>query len=240
MAKLNQIIAVVNGKKKAATDALTQAYHQIQKTGLFDGIAKAYKPKDDEGERLPPEQKLVQVKAGDLIDEVIRVLSESLDCVAIQDKANCEALVQITPEMPPLPVTYLLFLEKQLVDVSTFIGKLPVLDPGEKWEYQEESDCYTAQSETTRTKKVPKAFVKYEATKEHPAQVDVFNEDVLVGYWTTTKLSGAIPAAERNAMLERCGKMKEAVVKAREEANSIEVKPVEIGRRLLESIFKGK
>lgn len=32
-------------------------------------------------------------------------------------------------------------------------------------------------------------------------------EDVWVGTWTTTKFSGAIPAAVRNAMLERVRKL---------------------------------
>lgn len=53
MGKLNQVLAVVASKKKAAKDALTNAYHVIQKAPLFDGISRTYRPKDEEGEKLP-------------------------------------------------------------------------------------------------------------------------------------------------------------------------------------------
>ena len=134
-------------------------------------------------------------------------------------------------------MTYLLFLEKQLTDLATFISKLPVLDPSEAWSYDSGSDCYVATSETARTKKVPKAFEASPATDKHPAQVQVFNEDVLVGYWKSTKQSGAIPLSERNAMAERCSRLKEAVVRTREEANGIEVTDVSVAKLILDKIF---
>jgi hypothetical protein len=87
---------------------------------------------------------------------------------------------------------------------------------------------------------VPKNHVKYEATKEHPAQVEMYMEDVWVGTWTTTKFSGAIPAAVRNAMLERMRKLLDAVKTAREEANNLEVRPVKVGAALLGYIFDGR
>jgi hypothetical protein len=65
-------------------------------------------------------------------------------------------------------------------------------------------------------------------------------EDVWVGTWTTTKFSGAIPAAVRNAMLDRLRKLLDAVKSAREEANGLEVKPQKIGATMLGWIFNGK
>src|SRR5438132_1009448 len=79
--------------------------------------------------------------------------------------------------------------------------------------------------------------VKYEATKEHPAQVEMYMEDVWVGTWTTTKLSGAIPAATRNAMLERVRKLLDAVKEAREEANLLQVQTQKLGDALLAYVF---
>jgi hypothetical protein len=87
---------------------------------------------------------------------------------------------------------------------------------------------------------VPKTHVKYEATKEHPAQVEMYMEDVWVGTWTIVKSSGAIPAATRNAMLERVRKLLDAVKAAREEANGIEVKPQKVGAAILGYVFDGK
>ncbi len=240
--KLNQIIAVVAGKKSKATATLTEIYHKIQKTALFDGISRVYQPRDEEGEKLPAEAKPIQVKVGDLINEAIISLIDMYDIVATQDYANCTAKADVVVRgktvLQQVPVTHLLFLEKQLVDVTTFISKLPVLDPAEEWRYDSAVDQYvTKPSESARTKKIPKAFVKYEATKEHPAQVETFNEDVLVGYWRTIKMSGAIPAKQKNTMLEKARLLHEAVVKAREEANSIPAPDIHIGKAVFDYIL---
>lgn len=242
LGKLNQVIATVSSKKTKATQVLTDAYHRIQKADLFAGISKTYQPKDEEGDRLPPEQKSIQVKANDLIRDAVQALTEMYDVVATQDAANCSAKADVVVDgkavLKQVPVTTLLFLEKQLTDITTFVSKLPTLDPAEVWQYNESSDQYaTFPQETARTKKVPKAFIKYEATKEHPAQVDMFHEDVVAGYWKTTKFSGAIPAKKKNELLDRVRKLHEAVVKAREEANSIEAPNTSIGKEVFTYIF---
>lgn len=242
-AKLNQIIAVVSGKKTKATQTLTDAYHRVQKSELFQGISRTYQSKDEEGEKFPSESKSVQVRVGDLVKEAVASLTELYDVVATQDTANCEAKSNVVVDgktvLHKVPVTHLLFLEKQLTDLTTFVGKLPTLDPSEQWNYNEATDQYaTSPSETARTKKVPKAFIKYEATKEHPAQVEMFHEDVVVGYWKTVKFSGAIPAKKKNEILERVRKLHEAVVKAREEANGITVTNCSVGKEVFDFIFQ--
>jgi hypothetical protein len=242
MGKLNQVIAVVNSKKKQAEETKTSCYHRAQKADLFNGISRTYQPKDEDGERLPSESKIAQLKVSQLIDEFVKTSTELYDVVATQDSANCQAKADIKVDgktvLSAVPATHMLFLEKQLNDVYTFISKLPVLDPSEKWEFDKNSDFYaTLPSETARTKKIPKAFEKSPATKEHPAQVEVFHEDVLAGYWKTIKFSGAIPASRRNELLERVRKLQEAVVKAREEANGIEALPVNVGKSLFSFIF---
>ncbi len=54
MARLNQIIAVEKGVKSRSFQELTEAHHALQKPALLAGIARTYRPKDDEGEQLPP------------------------------------------------------------------------------------------------------------------------------------------------------------------------------------------
>lgn len=242
MTKLNQVIAVIPSKKTKTTTTVTQIYHSVQKPALFEGISRTYSPKDEDGERLPSESKAVQVKVGDLIKEATSTWTEMFDVVATQDNANCSARANVVVDgktiLSSVPVTHLLFLEKQLNDVATFIGKLPTLDPADTWQYQEASDQYASvPAETTRTKKIPKAFVKAPATKEHPAQVEMFYEDLVAGYWKTVKFSGAIPAKTKNEYLERVRKLHEAVVKAREEANSLEVTNVSEGGAIFNYIF---
>ena len=242
MPKLNQIIAIAAGKKSQAHKTITDAYQNLQKSGLLDGISRTYKPKDDEGEQLPAEKKLVQQKVRDVTGSVIAALTELFDVVATQDYANCLAKASVVVDgvavLKDVPVTTLLFLEKQLVDLHTFVEKMPTLDPAEAWSYSPDVDHYVSESyQTTKTKKVLKNHVKAEATKEHPAQVETYTEDVVVGYWTTVKFSGAIPARERNEILDRVRKLQEAVKCAREEANNTEVELKKIGAAVLQFVF---
>ena len=64
VAKLNQIIAIEKGTKSRTFQELTEAHQSLQKPALLSGISRTYRPKDEEGEQLPPESTRVQEKAG--------------------------------------------------------------------------------------------------------------------------------------------------------------------------------
>jgi hypothetical protein len=241
--KLNQVIAVQSGKKTKAKEVLNAAYHQLQKPELLSGLARSYKPKDENGDQLPSEGKLIQVKVSELVNAVTSELASLFDIVLTQDSANCHATADIVVGsrtiLKSVPVTYLLFLDKQLVDIRTFIEKMPTLDPSEKWTYDATQDCYASEpSLTSKSKKVPKSHVKYEATPQHPAQVELLYEDVPVGTWTNIKYSSAIPVQQKNKFLARVATLTDAVKLAREEANSLVVKEsVGCGIAILDFVF---
>jgi hypothetical protein len=152
--------------------------------------------------------------------------------------AKADVVVDGQPLLRQVPATYLLFLEKQLVDLHTFVKKLPVLDASEAWNYDASADSWATEPvQTLRTKKTPRNHVKAEATDKHPAQVEVYYEDVTVGYWRTVKFSGALPAQRVNELLARVEKLQEAVKFAREEANSIEVEEQKVGGVFLDYLF---
>ncbi len=242
MAKLNQIIAVVSGKKSRCQKALTEVYKQLQKPTLFEGISRTYHPLDEEGETQPPERKNVQYGARAAISQAREVLTELFDATATQDYANCEARADVVVDgaavLKQVPVTHLLFLEKQLTDLHTFVATLPTLDPAESWRWDENADCYaTAPTLSNRTKKIPRSHIMYEATKEHPAQVEMYHEDVKVGEWKTVRFSSALAAQEKNEILLRLRKLQEAVKFAREEANARDVNDIRLGNKVLDFVF---
>jgi hypothetical protein len=68
----------------------------------------------------------------------------------------------------------------------------------------------------------------------------MYYEDTLVGYWSTTKFSGAMAMADREAMLNRVRVLQEAVKTARESANSHEAKVRSTSDALLGFIFDTK
>jgi len=242
MAKLNQVIALEKGTKSRAMVDLTDAHHSLQKVTMLAGIARTYRPRDEEGEQYPPESTRVQLKAEAVIRKTSETLTKLFDVVAIKDWANCQAKANVVIDGQTLlfdvPATYLLFLEKQLVDLHTFIKKLPVLDPSETWAFDQSADVWATEPVmTTKTKKVPRNHIKAEATDKHPAQVDVYYEDITVGHWRTVKFSGALPAHRVNELLSRVIKLQEAVKVAREEANAIEVRDVKVGESVLGYLF---
>ena len=243
MAKLNQIIAVEKSIKSKSHSELTEAHQQLQKPALLQGISRTYRPKDEEGERLPAESTRVQLRAEEVLKKTASVLTELFDVTATKDYANCEAVADVVLDgnvlLPMVPVTYLLFLEKQLVDLHTFVKKLPVLDPSESWLEDGAQNCFATEAvETVRTKKVPRNHVKAEATEKHPAQVEVYHEDVAVGYWRTVKFSGALPARRVAELLDRVERLQRAVKFAREEANNTEVQQKKVGEVVFGYLFK--
>lgn len=228
MTQLHQILAVEKGTKTRVYREVTDAHHQLsQSNPKLTGISRTYQPKDDEGDKLPPESTLLQLRATDALDKVKTSLTQLLDITLTKDLANQDATGSIVIDgviiYPDVPVSYLLFMEKQLADMTTIINKLPVLDPAEKWEWDEAADAYATSVQTTRTKKIPRNHVKAPATDKHQAQVDVYFEDQVVGYWTTTKFSGALPQSRVNQLKDRVVKLANAVKVAREEANGFVV-----------------
>jgi hypothetical protein len=240
--KLNQIIAVEKGVKARSYSDLTEAHHLLQKHTLLSGISRTYRPRDEEGEQLPPESTKVQSKAQDIIRQTVEILTRLFDVTATKDWANCKAKADIVVDgqtlLKDVPATYLLFLEKQLTDLHTFIKKLPILDAAETWTFDASADCWATEPvQTLRTKKVPRNHVKAEATEKHPAQVEVYYEDVTVGFWRTIKYSGALPAQRVNELLARIEKLQQAVKFAREEANSLEVEDQKVGETIFKYLF---
>lgn len=240
--KLNQIIAIRKGVQTDAATRLTFAAVNLGKAPLLSGISRTYQPRDDDGELLPSESTRVQVRVGLMLADVRKSLTRLFDVVATVDTANTHAKADIVVDGVTLatdvPATYLLFLEKQLAELVGFVRKLPTLDPADKWSWSDQAEAYaTDPVKTTRTKKIPRNHVLAEATDKHPAQVSVWQEDVVVGDWTTVKFSGAVPQSTVSDMLDRVGKLTEAVKQARETANSQLVTDVAVGESLFGYLF---
>src|SRR5215468_10374951 len=146
MARLNQIIAVEKGIKSKSLSELTEAHHALQKPALLSGISRTYRPKDEEGEQLPPESTRVQIKAQEIIRQTTEILTRLFDVTATKDSGNTKAMADVMVDgkvlLSQAPITYLLFLEKQLVDLHTFIKKLPVLDAAETWTFDASADAW--------------------------------------------------------------------------------------------------
>lgn len=239
---LCEVIAIATGKKTEAKSDLTKIYQGLSKSDLMNGLSRTYQPLDEEGEKFPAENKLVQVRVDDVLDSAASVMTKLFDVVVTQDVGNTVANGDIEVDgnviLKGIPVTSLLFLEKQLTDLHTVFSSLPTLSPEVTWTFDENRGCYVSASvQTAKTKKVPFRFVKAEATDKHPAQVEILNDDKVVGYWNKVEFSGALSAKEKATLVERVRKVRDAVVKAREKANQVEVDNVSVGKQIFDYLL---
>ena len=244
MTKLAQIIAVEKGVKSQTERVETDLYHEVQKPQLFSGLSRTYRPKDDDGDQLPSEGTKVQIKSKDVLEKLTEALVRRIDITATKDAANTRAKADIVVDgtviVAGVPVTTLMTLEKEIEKLAAFVGKMPILDPAVDWDYDSNRGVYvTRPVESVKTKKVPRNHVLAESTEHHPAQVQVFTEDIPVGTWTKIDFSGAMAADDVAAIKARLEQLRIAVKFAREEANSIDVVDVEYGAAILHYLFEG-
>lgn len=231
---LHKIIAKEKSVKSRVESAVTGLYKQQQKTDLFGGFTKTYEPVDDGGERLQAERKVVRANAEEILTEAGATWVELFDLTATKELGNAEARADVVVDGKTLvagaTVPLLLFLEKRLTDARTIITKMPTLSADYQWSKDEAKDLWVTEPVVTRkTKKVQKVLVKYEATKEHPAQTELVGEDVLTGHWSTVHHCGALPAGRKKELTVRINKLLDAVKDAREEANATQVSNVKVG-----------
>jgi hypothetical protein len=243
MPHLSQIIAIEKDVKEKAAQSRGHAESTFSKSNVvLSGISRTYKPKDEEGEQLPSEATSVQIKVKQVLSGVQSHLVTLFDTTATKDWANCQAKASITVDgnvlLKDAPATYILFLEKQLAELLSFVKKIPTLDASEVWHYDEGQDCYaTNPAETVRSKKIKQTKMAFEGNQHHPPQILVWDEDVPAGRWKTIKFSGAIPAKEVNEIAARIEAVQRAVKFAREEANRSTVEQKNVGAGILNYIF---
>jgi hypothetical protein len=165
-----------------------------------------------------------------------------MDVAATLEYGNCQAKADVvvggTAVLTQVPVTYLLNLEKRLTDLRTFVSELPTLDSGKVWEKDPNSKLFRSKpTRTSRTKKVQRAIVKYDATEHHPAQTEMITDDIIIGSWETIHLSGAITMPRKEQLTDRVNALLDAVKMARMEACSIPIKRQEVGDAVFGYLF---
>lgn len=244
MPKLHQILAVETAARAQTQKDLTKIYHGVDKPDMLTGQFNEYQPSKEDGMKLPSERKALQIRVKDVLKQAAAAAEKSFDIVAVRDFANTKAIADVvmtdgTVILKGAPAPYLLWLEKQIIDLHTVITKLPTLPADTEWDWDEKQACYRNRYEvkTARTEKVQEPLVLHPPTPEHPAQTQLITRDVIAGYWTKTTYHGALPIPEVRAMKERAEALLAAVKLAREAANQVEAPDQKVGAALIKYIF---
>ena len=244
--KLNQIVAVESGVKKRATTLITKIYQSFNQVLAMSGMRGVYTPQTEDGEKLPSEQKLVELNVLDLLQDIRKHTVDLFDVTFTKDCGNMVAKADIVVDgvtlLTDVPVTYLLFLEKQLTDLRTEFHHLPTLPTTHEWHFDEGSNYFVSNTvETARTKKI-QTFVVVEGSgvpdKGVPPQVKEVTQDVIAGYWARTAFSATLQPSRRVELVERADKLLRAVKFAREQANNTEIEERKAGDAIFDYLLK--
>lgn len=248
MTRLHKILALREGEKTTKSKALTALHRRSQRGELYEGLTRTYRSHAEDGDKLPDENKNIQVNAATVLNGLVAAVARDWDLMATIDGGNQDAKADVKVPtgdgdttrtiLSDVPVQFLLYLARELDDVKKFIQELPTLDPAVRWTYDESVAAYVADPvETARTKKVLQNHVKYEATDRHPAQVETFTTDVVEGTWTLLRRSGALSLERKAELLQRVHVLQQAVRAAREDAADTEITDLPVSRPIFDYIL---
>jgi len=241
MAKLHELLAVMADTTNSAA-AITKETEIVfvKKADHFRGHSKtvAFFESSREGENTVEEKQMVSTVA-DKLEHAFKSVGRHYDALLQLEEANGRAKADLvidgTTIMKDVPATFLLGMETRLKAVRQLILSIPTLEMSIKWSPDPTLGDGVYRSDPTvamKTEKVLKSRILVEPTKEHPAQVEKWNEDTPVARIETTHTSSMITPHEKSAMLIKCDKMISAVKKARQRANTVDVKDMSIAKEI--------
>jgi len=235
---LNQILSIEAGVRKNLEKTKTALHRTSSKPELYEGMSQTYSPVQEEGEQQPPRNKKVQQRAEDVLSQLSSSLQDIFDVVCTKDTTNCVASANVELDgvkyLENVPVPYLLFMEKQMDDLHKFVEAMPTLDLSVEWKFNEGRRAHTSEKVRTNSSRREKVnHVKFEGDDNHPPQVEMIDNEVLVGYWDTLRFSGAFTDNRKHQIIGRIMTFKNAVKFAREKANQTEAINQEVGAKVM-------
>lgn len=199
---------------------------------------------DDDKTEYPEEHKAIDETVGSKLEYTAKPIKRYFDAVLQKEATNQTAKADLVVDgkvlAEGLPATFLLGLESRLKIVRSIYNEIPTLDPGIEWEKDEAKGKGIFKTkypeEKLKTAQTIQHKVLYEATKEHPAQLERWQEALNVGKFIKQTWSGMISPYDKSMYLERIDKLIRAVKKARQKANTAEVVKLKIGDTLFNFI----
>ena len=247
MGQLHELLAVESDLKGTHDKILGETAKVFDRADLFTAVSKRLKMVDDNRkheEEAGKEEKAMTTTIMTRLDYTANFVARYYDALLQKEMTNQVAKADLEVDgkviANDLPATFLLGLEARLKVLRSIYEKAPTLQSGVHWELDKTmgEDVYRSKFDeiTTKTDKQVIPQVLYEATKEHPAQVEKLSKDVVVGEFIRTTWSGMLPPAEKARMLGKIDTLIQAVKRARMKANEEEVRVGGIGVKVFEFI----
>ena len=229
MGTLHQLLAVKKDLAKRGNEIIKETAKALGSSHLFSGSLRSYTPKEDEGQRFPDEHEQLSYTVGEKLDWFAENFGRYMDAEYQIETANKIAAADLMVgdlTLTNVPATYLLDLTDFLEKIRRVYATMPVLDPKREWEADSTAvrGVFKASKPeyANRTQKVLKHKVLYDATENHPAQIEKWTEDAQVGIYEKKYWSGCVTAAQKAAIMARIDVLIEATKKALSQANDAE------------------
>lgn len=247
MAKLHELLAA----EKTPTGAWNQLYEDTLKkfknpTHFFDGHSKSLAmieegPANKAVEDQAREEKPVTTNVFETLEYALDIFGRAEDVQFQKNSTNRKATGTVMwrgqPLLADLPVDELLGLEARLTKLRLLYAEVPTLDATKHWATAPNISAYVwvteFPEETTKTEKQVIPITLKEATKEHPAQVQAIQKDVVVGKFTTIKRSGAATAVQKSEAIKRVDELLIEIKQARMRANETEADKGSVADKLV-------
>lgn len=247
MTKLHEILAVDGDKEGIFKKILNETQVVFQKQrNLFEEHHKKYVPQDEnENAEGLEEHHSMETTVHDRLRYNNKACIDYFDVVLQKEKTNTKAKADLTVDgvtiLKDVPATFLLGLENKLKLVRPVFEAIPTLPSGHTWEGDDQKGAgiyrLADPEKKFRTAKTFQHKVLYEATKEHPAQIERWEETKNVGIFITERWSGMLTSAKKAMLLQRIDKLIQATKKARQRANCEEVEDAKIGKEIFTYIM---
>lgn len=249
MPKLHEVLAVDSDLAETAKKIAAEALVTFQKKAdHFFGMIKRLEMFDEsrkQEEQGAQESKELVTTVQEKVDYVAEHIIRHLDCLAQKESTNQVAQADVELEdgsklLDTVPATLLLSLENKLALFRKVYEGIPTLAPGLEWaeDPSQREGVYKSTHDITRhkTEQTFKSKILVQPTKEHPAQIEKWTEQVPIGNFITTQWSGMVSPARKSELLGRIDSLLRAIKKARMRANSTEVVKKSIGKVIFDYI----
>lgn len=241
MTKLFELLAVEPDLKKSANETIKGTAALFGQPGKFTGQVISFHPLLETEPELQTESTEMAFSVEDELDTLRKTFGSYVDVTVQKEVANTIAFQDVylgdRKFLENMSATALLNLEGRLEELRKVYEAIPTLDSTERWTYDESRGCFLSERrQSYRTKKLLRNHIKYEATKEHPAQVEVYTEDVPAYRVEKEFESGMLTPSDKARRLERLDKLALAVKTARQRANSVEVTLLKVSDKIFDYI----
>lgn len=253
MSQLHEILAVDKDLEQVSSKVVGEAVVTFtKKTDHFTGHVRTLSMFDEarkKEEKSQEEIKEITTTVPEKLDYVAQHLVRYFDVLAQKETTNQQAKASVqladgSTLLENVPATLLLALENKLAKLREMYDSLPTLQPGIEWEDDPSAKLrgvYKAKTPeyAQKTEKDFNFRVLVAATDKHPAQIEKWNIDKVVGEYKRDRVSGMLSPAQKSSLMAKLDSLIGAVKQARMRANTQEVVKFEVGKKIFDYLHQG-